>query len=151
MEAYDLSHKLAYAGSHSPVPFRTGPEFTNSVPVVPVLSMLRIFVEPQDWSTENVKIIAREICRVLGPTEQFDIGMTLAGRPIYDPNLPARGVIARLTKLDRNNPHVLLRVRDENGDQDLVARFPRLQFEPSGEDFWRSIVAPGLIKLPSQP
>lgn len=150
MEAYDLSHKLAYAGSRSPVPFSTGPEFTNSVPVVPVLSMLRIFVAPEDWSVENVKIIAREICRILGPTEQFDIGMTLAGRAIYGPNLPARGVIARLTKLDRNDPHVMLRVRDENGDQDWTARFPRLQFEPSGEDFWRSIVAPGLVKLPSE-
>lgn len=151
MEAYDLSHKLAYAGTHSPVPFRTGPEYTNSVPVVPVLSMLRVFVAPEDWSAENIKIIAREICRVLGPTEQFDIGMTLAGRQKYAPNMPATGATARLTKLDRNDPHVLLRIRDDNGDLDLVARFPRLQFEPSGEDFWRSMVAPGLIKLPSQP
>jgi hypothetical protein len=76
MEAYDLSHKLAYAGRLSPVPFVTGPEFTNSVPVVPVLAMLRIFVEPRNWSEENVKIIAREVARTLGSTEQFDVGMT---------------------------------------------------------------------------
>lgn len=151
MEAYDLAHKLAYAGSHSPVPFSTGPEYTNSVPVVPVLSMLRVFVAPQDWSFENAQIIAREICRVLGPTEQFDVGMTLAGRQVYDASLPATGVTARLTKLDKNDPHVLLRVRADSADQLLIARFPRLQFEPSGEDFWRSIVAPGLVKLPSQP
>ncbi len=150
MEAYDLSHKLAYTGRHSPVPFSTGPEYTNSVPGVPVLSMVRIFIAPEVWSMDNVKKAAREICRVLGPTEQFDIGMTLAGRPIYDADLPAAGVTARLTKFNRNDPRVMLRLRDGNGDLDFVARFPGLRFEPSGENFWRSIVAPGMIKLPGQ-
>ena len=75
MEAYDLSHKLAFAGRLSPVPFTTGPEFTNSVPAVPALSMVRIFVAPEDWSEENVFTVAREVARVLGPTEQFDIGI----------------------------------------------------------------------------
>src|SRR5947209_17592670 len=109
MEAYDLSHKLAYAGLRSPVPFHTGPEFTNSVPGIPVLSMLRIFLRPQDWSTENVMTVARELCRILGPTEQFDIGITLSRQP-WGPNTPAAGATARLTKLNRRDPHVVLRI-----------------------------------------
>jgi hypothetical protein len=150
MEAYDLSHKLAYAGRRSPVPFTTGPEFTNSVPAVPVLSMLRIFLQPDQWSEENVMTVAREVARALGPTEQFDVGITVA-RNRYDPNIPAAGVTARLMKLDRNDPRLTLRIQEGLGDRVYTARFPRLQFEPSGdEDFWRAHFAPGAVKAASQ-
>jgi hypothetical protein len=151
VEAYDLSHKLAYLGRRSPVPFTTGPEFTNGVPAVPVLSMLRIFITPEDWSEENIFTVAREICRVLGPTEQFDVGMTLAGSPTYGTEVTVNGVTARLMKLDRNSPSVSLRIRGGPADRLYLARFPRLKFEASGEDFWRSLVAPGLTKESSQP
>jgi hypothetical protein len=150
MEAYDLSHKLAYAGRLSPVPFVTGPEFTNSVPVVPVLAMLRIFVEPQNWSEENVKIIAREVARALGPTEQYDIGITHTSN-VFAPNLPASNGTARLTKLDPSSPQVQLLIADVEGDRVFEARYPRLQFEPTTESFWRSIYDTGGVKLPSQP
>jgi hypothetical protein len=150
MEAYDLSHKLAYAGRLSPVPFVTGPEFTNSVPVVPVLAMLRIFVEPQNWSEENVKIIAREVARTLGATEQFDIGITHTTN-VYDPDIPASNATARLTKLDPRSPVVQLLIADGNGDRVFQARFPRLEFEPATESYWRSGYDTGAVKLPSQP
>lgn len=150
MEAYDLSHKLAYLGRRCPVPFVTGPEYTNSVPGVPVLSMVRVFVQPDDWSEENVHLIAREIARSLGSTEQFDVGITLTSHPRYAPDIPASGNTARLTKLDREDPTLYLRISDGNGDRVFRARFPRLQFEQIGEDFWRSIYAPGAVKRASQ-
>jgi hypothetical protein len=150
MEAYDLSHKLAYAGVHCPVPFTTGPEFTNSVPGVPVLSMVRLFLQPEQWSEENVMTVAREVCRVLGPTEQFDVGITLA-KQAYGANLSAAGATARLIKLNPNDPQVVLRIKDKTGDRAFRARYPRLQFEPLGEDFWRSTYAPGAVKPASQP
>lgn len=146
MEAYDLAHKLAYAGSHSPVPFFTGPEYTNAVPAVPVLSMLRIFIEPEHWSEENLKVVSREIARVLGPTSQFDVGMARVGRTQYGLDRPATGSTARLIKLNPDDPQVVLRLRDGTGDRAFRARFPRLQFEPMGEDFWRSLYAPGAVK-----
>lgn len=151
MEAYDLSHKLAYAGRLSPVPFITGPEFTNSVPAVPVLSMLRIFVSAEDWSEENIKTVAREVARVLGPTEQFDVGIARSNLRSYDPDTPASGVTARLIKLNPRQPDVVLRVSDGVGDRAYRARFPRLQFEPMGEDFWESIYDAGAVKASSQP
>lgn len=150
MDAYDMSHKLAFAGRYSPVPFFTGPEFTNSVPGVPVLSMVRVFIRPQDWSLENVITIAKEISRALGPTQQFDVGMTLSAKPVYAPDLPAASTTARLTKLDPSDRRVFLRVSDGNGDTVYAASFPRLDFEPSGEDFWRSIYAPGAVKYSGQ-
>src|SRR4051812_44267561 len=122
MEVYDLSHKLAYAGRRSPVPFRTGPEYTNSVPGVPVLSTLRIFVDPENWSQENVFRIAREIARILGATEQYDIGITHTST-VYDPNLAAAGNTARIMKLDRSSPVVRLLVRDGEGDRAFEARY----------------------------
>jgi hypothetical protein len=151
MDIYDLSHKLAFAGRHSAVPFTTGPEYTNSIPGVPVLSALRVFVAPDLWSDENIQAIAREIYRVLGPTEQFDIGITLARKNEYSPNAPAFGLTARLTKLNPKDPRVVLRMSDGNGDRLFVARYPRLEFEPAGEDFWDSHYAPGAVKLASQP
>ena len=149
MEAYDLSHKLAYAGSHSPVPFTTGPEFTNSVPAVPVLSMLRIFIAPDQWSESNVKIVAREVARVLGPSQQFDVGLTLT-RQEYDPNLPASGVTARLIKLNPDDPRMLLRIQQGTVEQVYAARFPRLQFEPIDQDFWHSLSTPGAAQTASR-
>lgn len=146
MDSYDLSYKLSYAGRRSPIPFITGPEFTNSVPGVPVLAALRIFIQPHDWSTDNVITAAREICRVLGATSQFDIGMTLAGTASYEANRAAAGNIARLTKLDPDNAGVELRLKGDEGDQLFQARFPRLQFQAAGEDYWRSIYATGAIK-----
>lgn len=150
MEAYDLSHKLAYAGRRSPVPFTTGPEFTNSVPAVPVLSMLRIFIEADQWSEKNVMTVAREVARALGPTEQFDVGITL-NRQTFDPDTPAAAATARLMKLDRNDPRLVLRIRDGLDDRIYTAHFPRLQFEPTGEDSWEAVYAPGAVKLSSQP
>lgn len=150
MEAYDLAHKLAYAGKRCPVPFTTGPEYINGVPAVPVASMLRIFIRPEDWSQENMMIVAREIARVLGPTEQYDVGMTQA-QHAYDPSAPASGITARLMKLDRSDPRIVLRVHDRLGEQVYVGRFPKLQFEPDGEGYWQSIYAPGAIKTASQP
>lgn len=150
MDAYDLSHKLAFAGRLSAVPFVTGPEFTNSVPVVPVLAMVRIFVEPRNWSEENVKIIARDVARTLGATEQFDIGITHTSN-VYDPNIPASNATARLTKLDSGTPLVQLLLRDGDGDRVFEARYPRLQFEPATESYWRSMYDTAAVKLPSQP
>jgi hypothetical protein len=145
MEAYDLAHKLAYAGRRSPVPFTTGPEYTNSVPGVPVLSMLRVFVMAEDWSFENVLIVAREVSRVLGSMEQFDVGITLA-KHAFGPNAPAAGVTARLMKLDSHGREVFLRVREGiAGDKVYVARFPRLEFEFKGRDYWQSVFAPGAV------
>lgn len=149
MDAYDLSHKLAYLGRLSPVPFITGPEYTNSVPGVPVLSMVRIFIEPENWSDENVMIIAREICRVLGPTEQYDIGITHTST-VYSPDIPASGNVARIIKMDPRSPRVVLLIRDADGDRAFEARYPRLQFEPTVETFWRSIYDTGAVKISQQ-
>jgi len=150
MDTVDLSHKLAYAGARSPVPFTTGPEYTNSVPGVPVLSELRIFISPEHWSEENVLRVSREISRILGPTAQFDIGMTFQGTPSYDARHRAAGNIARLMKLDPDNADIRLLIRGENVDRSFTARFPRLGFEPGGEDFWRTIYTTGAVKLPNQ-
>ncbi|HZU12616.1 MAG TPA: hypothetical protein VFB58_07225 [Chloroflexota bacterium] len=149
MDSYDLSHKLAYIGRLSPIPFATGPEYTNSVPGVPVLSMVRIFVEPANWSDANMRTIAREIARVLGPGEQFDIGITHTST-IYRPDLPAAGNVARMIKLDPDEPRVVLLIRDENGDRAFQAFYPRLRFEPIETDFWRSIYDIGAVKIPQQ-
>lgn len=151
MEAYDLSRKLMYAGSHSPIPFTTGPQFTNGVPAVPVLSMLRIFLSPELWSEDNVKIVAREVARVLGPTEQFDVGIARANVATYGPAVSASGVTARLIKLDPENPEMVLRIRNGVEDKAFRARFPRLEFEPMGEDFWQSLYSSGAVKPSSQP
>jgi hypothetical protein len=150
MEAYDLSLKLAYAGSRSPIPFSTGPQYTNSVPAAPVLSMVRIFVKQDLWSEENLKIVAREVARVLGATEQYDVGITQeqAG---YEADSPAAGVVARLIKLDARDPQIVLLIKDGIGDKTYEARYPRLQFGPTGESFWRSVYAPAAVKASSQP
>lgn len=150
MDTYDLSHKLAYTGRRCPVPFTTGPEFTNSVPGVPVLSELRIFLEPDDWSIDNVFIVAREICRVLGPMEQFDIGITRGGVATYSAARAAAGNVARLTKLDPDSADVDLRISHEDRDFLYRARFPRLQFEEAGEDFWQAGYSTGAVKTTSQ-
>ena len=151
MDAYDLSHKLAFAGLRSPVQFKTGPEYINSVPGVPVLSMLRVFIDPADWSEESVIVAAREMARVLGPREQYDIGITRGGRTHYDANSTAAGTTARLTKLDPRSPEITLRIGDGNEDRVYKARFPRLQFDPAGEDDWQSAYAPGAVKPTGQP
>ncbi len=152
MDSYDLSHKLAYAGRRSPVPFFTGPEYLNSVPGVPVLSMLRIFVPPELWSEENVKLVSKEICRVLGATAQFDIGITLAGTKKYDADRPASGDTARLLKMDANSPQVILRLRGgPSGDRAFEARYPRLLFTEAPGDTWREQYAPGAVKEAAQP
>jgi hypothetical protein len=150
MDTYDLSHKLEYAGRRSPVPFITGPEYTNSVPGVPVLSELRVFIPNEHWSRENAVTAAREICRVLGSASQFDIGMTVAGTQRYNASLSINGDTARLTKLNPESPEVSLRFISGDVDELLLARFPRLTFEPAGEDYWRSVYAPGAVKVPSQ-
>jgi hypothetical protein len=150
MEAFDLAHKLAYAGYRSPVPFITGPIYLNSVLAVPVCAQLRIFIDPKLWSEENLKIAAKEVCRVLGATSQFDIGMTLAGKKTYDENVSARGDTARLMKLEANEPRVVLYLEGRVGDILFEARFPRLQFEAIGDDSWRSVYAPGAVKHAQQ-
>lgn len=150
MDTYDLSFKLAYAGRRSPVPFVTGPQYTNSVPGVPVLAELRIFIPPESWSEENVIIASREICRCLGPTSQFDIGMTLSGTATYDALRAAAGNVARLMKMQPGDPTVVLRYSADEGDRLYQARFPRLQFDPTGNDYWRVIYATGAVKLPTE-
>jgi hypothetical protein len=150
LEAFDLARKLAYAGARSPVPFRTGPEFTNSVPGVPVCAMIRLFVPREHWSEDNVKTAAREVCRILGAASQFDIGFAVDGKTRYDANRPASGDTARLMKLDRGSRRVMLLVAGEIGDRAYQAEYPRLQFVPSGEDFWRASYAPGVVKDPVQ-
>lgn len=150
MEAFDLSHKLAYAGNRSPVPFVTGPLYLNSVLAVPVCAQLRVFIDRSLWSEENLTIVSKEICRVLGATSQFDIGMTLAGKKTYDANVSARGDTARLMKLQTDDPRVVLFVEGRVGDMLFEAHFPRLQFEPVGEDSWRSVYAPGAVKHAQQ-
>src|SRR5579859_4047614 len=138
MEAFDLAHKLAYAGNRSPVPFVTGPIYLNSVPAVPVCAQLRVFIKQSLWSAENVKIAAKEICRVMGATSQFDVGMTLAGKKSYDANVSARGDTARLMKLKTDDPEVILFLEGRVGDMLFGASFPRLHFDPIGEDSWSS-------------
>jgi hypothetical protein len=151
LEPYDVAHKLAYAGARSPVRFTTGPQYTNSVPDVPVLAMLRVFIDPADWSLDNVQIAAKEICRVMGSTGQFDIGMTVGGRMVYDADLPIAANTARLMKMDPNGADVRLYFRGPTGDIVYVARFPRLRFEEAGEDFWEALYATGAVKEPTQP
>ena len=151
IESIDVSHKLAYAGARSPVPFITGPEYANSVPGVPVLSMLRIFIEPKLWSFENVAIVAKEICRILGPQAQFDIGMTLGGTSLYGADRPVAADTARLMKMEVGDPRVLLRFRAPEGMRLYEARFPSLRFEETGDDFWQALYAPGAVKEPTQP
>jgi hypothetical protein len=148
VEVIDLAHKLAYAGSRSPVPFTTGPEFTNAVPGVPVLSSIRLFVPRDHWSKDNLMVAAREVCRMIGPTAQFDIGFAVAGRTVYDADRAASGDTARLMKLDAYDAHVTLRIAGTSGDELYIATFPRLQFEPAGEDYWRDVYGPGLVKNP---
>lgn len=150
MEPYDLSHKLSFAGRRSPVPFATGPEYLNSVPGVPVLSQLRVFIPRDLWNRENVMIAAREICRVLGASGQFDIGITQAGTVQYDENRIAAGDTARLMKLDRESPRVELLMRSSEGDTVYGAAFPRLQFEEIGESTWRSTYSAGATKVSTQ-
>ncbi len=150
MDTYDLSFKLAYAGRRSRVPFITGPQYTNSVPGVPVLAALRIFIPPESWSEENVILASREICRCLGPTSQFDIGMTLAGTATYDALRAAAGNVARLMKMDPDDPTVVLRYSADEGDNLYQARFPRLKFEPTGTDYWRASYATGAVKPPTE-
>jgi hypothetical protein len=151
LEAFDLARKLAYAGTRSPVPFRTGPEFTNSVPGVPVCSMIRLFVPREHWSLEKVQVAAKEVCRVLGSNSQFDVGFAVAGKMRYDADRPASGDTARLMKMDTHDRRVLLRIAGRVGDMTYQARFPQLSFEQTGEDFWRSLYAPGAVKDPAQP
>jgi hypothetical protein len=150
MDTYNLSHKLRYAGRRSPVPFTTGPEYLNSVPGVPVLAELRIFIPPEDWSEDSVKVVSREICRILGPTAQFDIGMTLSGTPTYEASRAAAGNIARLMKMDPTDATVTLRYSEGLGDRLFQARFPRLQFEPTGEDYWRAMYSTGAVKVSTE-
>lgn len=151
MEAVDLAHKLAYAGTRSPVPFTTGPEYVNAVPGVPVLSMIRLFVPREHWSQENLFVLAREVCRVLGGMAQFDIGFAVAGRTTYSPDRAASGDTARLLKLDATDPRVVLRVAGQTGDMTYEARYPALRFAPAGVDYWRTAYAPGAVKGPEQP
>jgi hypothetical protein len=151
MDIIDLAHKLAYAGTRSPVPFTTSPEYINSVPAVPVLSMIRLFVPRTSWSLENLKIAAREVCRVLGATSQFDIGFAVAGRTVYDAERAASGDTARLLKLAVADPHVVLRLAGAAGDIVLQATFPSLKFEEVGQDYWRALYAPGAVKDPASP
>lgn len=150
MDSYDMSHKLAYAGRRSRVPFITGPEYTNSVPGVPVLAELRIFIPPDQWSEENVFSVAREICRVLGATAQFDIGMTVQGTASYEAQRSAAGNVARLMKLDPEDPRVCLLIRSGEGDWAYEARFPAMRFEPGGADYWRTMYSTAAVKPPSQ-
>lgn len=150
MDAYDLSHKLAYAGRRSPVPFMTGPEYTNSVPGVPVLAELRIFIQPEDWSVANVLLVSREICRILGAMTRFDIGMTLAGTAIYDAGRSAAGNIARLMKMETRDPRVVLRLQHGGGDVLYQARFPQLRFEQSVVDDWRASYGASALKPPTE-
>lgn len=149
MDTYDLSHKLAYAGARSPIPFITGPEYTNSVSGVPVLSELRIFIQPEQWTEENVKLVAREISRVLGATSQFDIGITIAGVRHYSSTLSVAGSVARLSKMDPDDPTVSLRYRHGAGDELYQARFPSLRFDVVDEHFWQEHFAPGAVKSAS--
>jgi hypothetical protein len=149
MEVIDLAHKLAYAGTRSPVPFSTGPEFTNSIPGVPVLSTIRLFVPREHWSLENVKLAAREVCRVLGATAQFDVGLAVAGRTVYNAERTASGDTARLMKLNARDSKVVLRIAGAEGDTVHEATFPRLQFEETETDYWRSVYAPGAVKDPA--
>lgn len=146
MDTYDLAHKLAYAGRRSPVAFDTGPQFTNSVPGVPVLAALRVFIAPDDWSHDNVLRAAREICRVLGAESEFDIGLTVDGTQVYQADRAAAGNVARLTKLDPGSNSVTLRYRGAEGDMAYSATFPRLSFEKAGEDFWRTTYSTGVVK-----
>jgi hypothetical protein len=96
-------------------------------------------------------VVAKEICRVLGPSAQFDIGITRSGPSVYDADRPASGDVARLMKLDPDAPSAVLLIEGPDSDETYTARFPRLQFEPGGETFWRSSFAPGVVKEPAQP
>jgi hypothetical protein len=53
-------------------------------------------------------------------------------------------------KLDPNDPRVRLLIQGRIGDRAYEARFPRLEFEPVEDDFWRSIYGPGAVKQAQQ-
>jgi hypothetical protein len=131
VDTYDLAHKLEYAGRRSPVPFITGPEYSNSVPGVPVLSELRVFIPHEHWSEENVLVASKEICRILGASSQFDIGLTLAGARIYGLSVSIQGNTARLMKLNPDDRGVTLRYKSEDAVRVYYAEYPRLQFLPA--------------------
>jgi hypothetical protein len=150
VDTYDLAHKLEYAGRRSPVPFITGPEYTNSVPGVPVLSELRVFIPHEHWSEENVLVAAKEICRVLGTSSQFDIGLTLAGARIYGLAVSIQGNTARLTKLNPDDRGVTLRYRSQDADRVYHAEYPRLRFLPADQNLEPSNHAASAVETATQ-
>ena len=86
--------------------------------------------------------VAREIASVLGPLEQFDIGIAPDESDPSGPGASRSGEPARLTKIDPLSPVVVLRVEDST----WRAVYPRLNFERIGRDEWRR---PSIGELPS--
>jgi hypothetical protein len=134
MEAFDMAHKLSFAGRFSPVPFTASPIYITSQIVAPQLGSVRVFIPPQYWNEEAIMDVAREIASTLGPTEQFDVGIALETNDPTAPGAARSGEAARLTKIDSRSNALVLRL----GNSVWRATYPRLQFEPISLDEWRA-------------
>ncbi|GEM_PF-6464083 len=145
MEAFDMARKLAFAGQYSPVPFSASPIYITSQLLAPELASCRVFVPIRYWTEEHVMDVAREIACILGPTEQFDVGLAPEES---DPDKPGAAISsepARVTKIDPHSGIVALRM----GQQAWKAAYPRLTFEPIGYDEWRAQVDRGIASNPA--
>lgn len=140
MEAFDMARKLALAGRLSSVPFSASPIYITSQIAAPELSSLRVFVPREHWTRDGVMDVAREIAAILGPTEQFDIGIALEASSSRGPGASETGEPARVTKIARDSDVVVLRMEGEA----WRATYPRLDFERIPFDAWRAQVDPGI-------
>lgn len=84
--------------------------------------------------------VAREIASILGPLEQFDVGIAPDESDPSGPGAARSGEPGRLTKIDPSAPLVALRLEDST----WKAEYPRLQFQPIGRDEWRRHVDRGV-------
>ena len=133
MEAFDMARKLSLAGKYGSPPFTASPIYITSQIGAPELSSCRVFVPLQHWTEEGVMDVAREIASILGPFEQFDIGIAPLESAAAGPGAGRSGEPGRLTKIDPRSPVVVLRLQDDS----WKAEYPRLAFTSIGRDEWR--------------
>lgn len=144
MEAFDMARKLAVAGRHTTPPFMASPIYITSQIGAPELSSCRVFVPLRYWTEEGVMDVASEIASILGPLEQFDVGIAPDESPPSGPAAGRSGEPGRLTKIDPQSPVIALRLEDST----WRAVYPRLRFERIGLDEWRRHVDRGIAVNP---
>jgi len=88
--------------------------------------------------------VAREIASVLGPLEQFDIGIAPDENDPSGPGAARSAEPGRVTKIDPGSPVIALRLDDAT----WKAEYPRLSFVPIGHDEWRRHVDRGIAVDP---